>query len=97
MKNEELIDKINSHEFVTDFIPKFGKFEAEEFIADELRKAIFITNDLSNLFSTSIIVDDGYSSCFISSDIIEKELIKECLKKCRNSNSQNPILYELKM
>lgn len=47
-------DFINSQNFIYEFIPKFGNYEFEEYIAMEFRKAIFITHNLTDLFNTDI-------------------------------------------
>ncbi len=52
-----LVQMIESENFVNKFIPKFGKFEFEEYIAEELKKAIFFTHDLSELFNTTLICE----------------------------------------
>lgn len=57
------------------YIPHIGKYELEFFVAKELMTAIFVTRNLSNLFSTTIMVDNIYgTSCYVS-----KEKLKETL------------------
>ncbi len=57
LSDKKLYDFLHSDDLIYHFIPKFGKFEFEEYISDELKKAIFVTNSLTDLFNTSLIYD----------------------------------------
>lgn len=65
-----LVHMIESGEFISKFIPKFGKFEFEEYVADEFKKAIFFTHDLSELFNTTLMCEE----CILSSAEIGNSL-----------------------
>jgi len=67
--------KVNFTEFCINYIPSFGKFEIESFIAKELMTAIFVTKELSTLFNTTIMLEDFFSGTFY----IKSEKLKEIL------------------
>lgn len=67
--------KTNFTEFCINYIPSFGKFEIESFIAKELMTALLITKELSSLFNTSIMLEDFFSGTFY----ITGEKLKEIL------------------
>lgn len=80
LKDEALLEKILKNDFTFyNYIPKFGKFEIEKFIADELRAVILITHDLSPLFNTHILCENTY---------VSPERIKEALM-CILSKTSN--------
>lgn len=68
--------KINFTEFCINYIPSFGKFEIENYIAKELMSAIFITKDLSTLFNTTIMFEDAFTGTFyITGDKLKEILL----------------------
>lgn len=72
--SQELMQK-NFIDKTLTYIPKFGKFEIESFIATELFNAIFTTKRLSNLLNTSIMLND-----FLSDTIhVQSKRIKESI------------------
>lgn len=72
--SDELMQKSFADKTLT-YIPTFGKFEIEAFIAKELFTSIFVTKNLSNLLNTTIsIYDFSCGTLNISSEKI-KEII----------------------
>lgn len=83
LKDEVLLEKILKNDFTFfNYIPKFGKFEIEKFIVDELRNVIFVTHDLSHLFNTHILCEDIY----ISSERIKESLMSIFVKTSKDKN-----------
>ena len=77
--SKRFVDFVNSDKFLLEFVPKFGKYEIEKFIADEFRKSIFISHDLTDLFNTTIICKHN-NQMLESSEIaaqIQTRLIQE--------------------
>lgn len=61
LTDEEVFRKITSKDFkLQDYMPKFGKYEIEKFVLEELGKVIFSTNCLDDLFNTSVICEGTY-------------------------------------
>lgn len=58
------------------YIPHIGKYELEYFVAKELMTAIYVTRDLSNLFSTTAMIDSiTGASCYISKEKLKESLL----------------------
>ncbi len=58
------------------YVPRFGKYEVENFLAQELAKILFVTKDLSYLFSTTIMVDNFMSkSSIFNGDVIKQRFL----------------------
>ena len=67
-------------EFDTLYVPKFGKYEIEEFVGYFMRVALLITKDITDLFNMELLCDD---SPFNITEVSSKD-IKEKLLKCFN-------------
>lgn len=76
LSDDNLFAKIVEKDFKID-VPKFGKYEIEEFIAAELKEAIFSSNNLDYLFNTSIICDNIYFTAEKIKEILTKSLLVE--------------------
>ena len=77
--NENLLRKelteITFFDFCIKYSPKFGKFEVEEFICEELLKALLITKDLTNLFNTNILFIDVCNTTRILAPQLKEKLL----------------------
>lgn len=67
--------KVNFTEFCINYIPKFGKYEIEYFIAKKLMEALLITNDLSYLFNTNIMISDISGDIYVPSKHLREKLL----------------------
>jgi len=68
MKNRDL--------FISKYVPKFGKYEIEEFVGYKLMEALFITKDVTDLLNTNLACFDVYNTTRISSERIKEKLLK---------------------
>lgn len=59
----------------SNYIPKFGKYEIEYFIAKKLMEALLITNDLSYLFNTNIMISDISGDIYVPSKRLKEKLL----------------------
>lgn len=48
------IANLGLHEFTFKYVPKFGKYEIEEYVGFEILKALFITKDLTDLLNSEL-------------------------------------------
>ena len=82
----DIMPKISN--FVLLYVPRFGKYEIEEFIGYFMRVALLITKDITDLFNMNLLCDDSpFNVTEISSKIIKERLL-ECfnvIKKVGNT------------
>jgi len=63
--------------FVSMYVPKFGKFEIEAFIGYKMMEALFITKDITNLLNSELLCDDSpYNVSKITSEMLQNKLLK---------------------
>lgn len=73
-----LLANTNHFEFIDFYVPSYGKYEVEEFIAKRLLASL-ISGDITELFNTSISYYDypyGYGE--YSKDTIKKSILQYC-------------------
>ncbi len=63
--------------FMEIYIPKFGKYEIEQFVAHKLMEALFITKDITELLNSKLVCFDMYNTTRV-----EQERLKDILLKC---------------
>ena len=70
--------KANFCEFVNSYVPNYGKYEVEEFIAKMLLISL-ITGNVEELFNTSISYDDSPYNCGdYSKNTIKRSILQYC-------------------
>ena len=77
----------NIREFNITYVPKFGKYEIEEFVGDCMRQAIFFSKDITDLFNMELLCDDfPYNETRVTSATIKERVLKcfEIVKKEKN-------------
>lgn len=63
--------------FVSIYVPKFGKYEIEAFVGHKMMEALLITQDITGLFNSELLCDDSpFNVTRINSDILRKRLLK---------------------
>lgn len=55
---DDIMNKYVKH-FTMQFVPKFGKYEIEDYIGNEMLKALLITKNITDLFNTDLVCDDS--------------------------------------
>ena len=74
------------YKFISTYVPKFGKFEIEEFVGYFMQEAIYITKDISNLFNMELLCDDSpFNITRVSSETIKKRLL-QCFEVVKKEN-----------
>lgn len=88
--DKELFDYATSdfYGFIISKIPKFGKYEVEEFVAKKLILAL-IEGDITELMNTTISFDDGP---YISLDYSKNTVRENILKFCKIIRQKNGII-----
>lgn len=67
----------NIKKFQDYYVPKFGKYEIEEFVSYFMKEALFITKDITNLFNMELLCDDlPYNVTRVSTETIKERLLK---------------------
>lgn len=61
--------------FNYEFVPKFGKFEIEKFVGEEMLKALLVTKNITDLFNTDLICDD---SPYNVTQMFKEDIISRC-------------------
>ena len=62
------------------YVPKFGKYEIEQFVGYFMKEALLISKDITDLFNMELLCDD-YP---FNTTRVNKETIRERLLKCFN-------------
>lgn len=78
--DKELFDYATSdfYGFIISKIPKFGKYEVEEFVAKKLILAL-IEGDITELMNTTISFDDEpYNSGYYSKNTVREKILEFC-------------------
>lgn len=68
MKNRDL--------FISTYVPKFGKYEIEEFVGYKLMEALFITKDVTDLLNANLACFDVYNTTRVSAERMKEKLFK---------------------
>lgn len=92
--DKELFDYATSdfYGFINSKIPKFGKYEVEEFIAKKLILSL-IEGDITELMNTTISFDDEpYNSGYYSKNTVRENILKFC-KIIRQKNGIITLKY----
>lgn len=55
-----------------DLLPKFGKYEIEEFFMNRFLTALFLTRNMTEIFNTTVYCNDFYRPVYFNSDSIKK-------------------------
>lgn len=64
--------------FIDIHVPKFGKYEVEEFVGYYMKEAILISKDITDLFNMELLCDDfPYNTTRVN-----KETIRDRVMKC---------------
>ena len=64
-------------EFVSNYVPKFGKYEIEEFVGYKLMEALFITKDITGLLNSELLCDDSpFNITRIKQDRLKAKIMK---------------------
>ena len=67
----------NRDKFILTYVPKFGKYEIEEFVGYKMMEALFITKDITELLNSELLCDDlPYNVTRIKQDILKKRIMK---------------------
>lgn len=67
----------NRDDFISTYVPKFGKYEIEEFVGYKMMEALFITKDITELLNSELICDDRpYNITRINHDALKKRIMK---------------------
>lgn len=76
------------------YVPKFGKYEIEEFISYFMKVALFISKDITDLFNMDLVCDDfPYNITKISSDLIKERLLK-CFEVVKKEESKTYLKFK---
>ena len=83
-------DEIMPHirEFNITYVPKFGKYEIEQFVGHMMLEALLITKDITNLMNMDLLCEEyPYNAIKIDSDILKERVLKcfDIVKTERNS------------
>ena len=67
----------NRDKFISTYVPKFGKYEIEEFVGYKLMEALFITKDITKLLNSELLCDDTpYNVTRIRQDYLKRQIMK---------------------
>lgn len=81
-------------DFVTRYVPKFGKFEIEEYLSYAMLEAIIFTKDITNLFNSELLCFDlPYNVTRVSSDSIKNKMLK-CFDVVSQSEDEIRLMFK---
>lgn len=67
----------NRENFISTYVPKFGKYEIEEFVGYKMMEALFITRDITGLLNSELLCDDSpFNITRINRDYLKKQILK---------------------
>ena len=67
----------NGFEFMDKYVPKYGKYEIEEYVAHALKEALLITKDATDILNTELLCDDfPYNVTKIPRTRLKEELLE---------------------
>lgn len=76
----------NRENFISTYVPKFGKYEIEEYVGYKIMEALFITKDITDLINSELLCDDTpYNITRIKQNYLEEQVMK-----CFDVVSQGP-------
>lgn len=82
--------------FISTYVPKFGKYEIEEFVGYKMMEALFISKDITDLLNSELVCNDfPYNITRISSERLKKELLK-CFTKLEETDSVVKLMFMCK-
>lgn len=73
----EILKQMNIDELKA-LLPKFGKFEIENFFENRFLNALLVTSDMTEIFSTTVLCSDYYWSCKFGKDRVKEVFMKNC-------------------
>jgi hypothetical protein len=77
------------------FVPKFGKYEIEQYVGHRLREALFITGDITDLMHSELVCYDMYNDMHISNETIVEYLMK-CFDIVEESDKKIVLMFKWK-
>lgn len=67
----------NRDKFISTYVPRFGKYEIEEFVGYKMMEALFITKDITDLFNSELLCDDSpFNITRIKQDSLKNKIMK---------------------
>jgi len=87
----------NRDKFILTYVPKFGKYEIEEFVGYKMMEALFITKDITELLNSELLCDDSpFNITRIKQDILKKRIMKCFVVLCTEESNNNTVTLVFK-
>ncbi len=80
--------------FETTYVPKFGKYEVEEFVGHFMKEALVMSKDITDLFNMELLCDDfPYNTTRVNVDTIRERLLK-CFDIVKVENDTTHLMFK---
>lgn len=92
--SKEALRDLNTSELEA-LLPKFGKFEIEDFFKNRFLNAILITGDMTDIFNTTVLCSDFRWSCKFEKDHVKEIFLEKCFTIVKEDTDGNTTYLKL--
>lgn len=92
--SKEALKELSIHE-IEALLPKFGKYEIEDFFNNRFINAVLVTGDMTDIFNTTVLCTDYFRPCKFEKNDVKDIFLEKCFTIVKDDKEDNTIYLKL--